>query len=333
MQYLDVSQIVPKFRLAGPLTFAHHRSGWGYAMKSLAPLVRPGGILLDTFVESTFSWRLAENRDAGTIPYRCEWVGFVHNPPGIPAWHAYPSAPQNFFCTPEWRASMPCCRGLFTFSNAMRSWLAERVPVATSALIHPTETPARLFDLQHFLSADSRSVVQVGSWLRRINAIALLNVKRLKKVCLISHPSGRANFESLVAEEQANVPAMRNADWSSVEIISYLDPAGYDDLLSSSLVFLDLYDTTVNNTVIECIVRGTPLLCNRLPGLVELLGEDYPLFFSTLEEAADKAEDFGLIQQAAGYLRDIPKDMFTGDYFAASVASSEIYQNLQLHVD
>ena len=302
-------------------------------MKSLAPLVRPDGILLDTFVESTFSWRLDECREAGVIPYRREWVGFVHNPPGIPPWHAYPSAPQNFFRTPEWRASMACCRGLFTFSNAMRSWLAERVAAPTAALIHPTETPTRLFDLKQFLSFDRPRVVQVGAWLRRINSIALLKVPRLKKVCLISHPAGRANFESLVAEEQAHVSGMRNADWSSVEIINYLDPAGYDDLLSGSLVFLDLYDTTVNNSVIECIVRGTPLLCNRLPGLVELLGEDYPLFFSTLEEAAGKAQDLALIERAASHLRDRPKDMFTGDSFAASVASSNIYQNLQLRVD
>jgi hypothetical protein len=332
MQRLDLSRIVPKLTPSGPLTFAHHRSGWGYAMKSLAPLVRPDGILLDTFVESTFSWRVDEYREAGVIPYRSEWVGFVHNPPGIPDWHAYPSAPQNFFLTQEWRASMACCRGLFTFSNAMRIWLTQRVAVPTAALIHPTEAPARVFDLERFLSSGKPRVVQVGAWLRRINSIALLKVPRLKKLCLISHPVGRANFEHLLAGEQVHVPGARNADWSSVEIINYLDPSDYDELLSGSLVFLDLYDTTVNNTVIECIVRGTPLLCNRLPGLVELLGADYPLYFSTLEEAAIKAQDFALIERAVNHLRELPKDVFTGEYFAASVATSEIYQNLKLHV-
>jgi hypothetical protein len=299
-------------------------------MTSLTPLLKADGILLDTFVESTFCWRLAEFREAGVTPYRQHWVGFVHNPPGIPAWHEYPSAPQNFFRTPEWRASLPCCRGLFTFSNTMQAWLAERVPVPTSALIHPTESPARLFDLERFLSLDRPRIVQVGSWLRRINSIALLDVKRLEKLCLISRQSGRASLENLVAKEQANNPAMRNADWSSVKIIEYLDPDGYDELLSCSLVFLDIYDTTVNNTVIECIVRGTPLLCNRLPALVELLGEDYPLFFSTIEEAAIKAEDASLIAQAAGHLGDLPKDVFSGDHFAASVASSAIYRDLPL---
>jgi hypothetical protein len=302
-------------------------------MTSLAPLVKADGILLDTFVESTFSWRVEELREAGVTPYRCDWVGFVHNPPGISVWHEYPSAQQNFFRTPEWRESLPFCRGLFTFSNTMQAWLAERTPVPTSALIHPTETPTRLFDLERFLSLDRPRIVQIGSWLRRINSIALLNVKRLEKICLISHQSGRASLENLVAAEQANIPAMRNADWSSVKIVEYLDPAAYDDLLSGSLVFLDLYDTTVNNTVIECIVRGTPLLCNRLPALVELLGEDYPLFFSTIEEAAIKAEDATLIQEAAGHLRGLPKDVFSGDYFAASVAASDIYRSLPLSVN
>ena len=42
------------------------------------------------------------------------------------------------------------------------------------------------------------------------------------------------------------------------------------------------------------------MVCNRLPSLVELLGADYPLFFSDLEEAASKADDLALTMVLGG---------------------------------
>ena len=262
------------------------------------------------------------------MPYRRQWVGFIHNPPGIPDWHEYLSAPQHILTLPAWRESLPQCHGIFTFSAAMRDWLASRLQIPVAALIHPTESTARLFRLDRFLSLEQPRIVQIGAWLRRINSIARLNVARLRKTCLIPRPDGATYLETLVRREQTHDPAACSADWSSVDLIQHLDPEAFDELLSCSVVFLDLYDTVVNNTVIECIVRCTPLVCNRLPALVELLGEDYPLFFSTLEEAARKAEDLDLIRAAAKHLQAIPKVPFTGEYFARSLAESAIYRGL-----
>ncbi len=262
------------------------------------------------------------------LPYRRDWVGFLHNPPGIPSWHERQSAPQSILASPMWRESLSACRGLFTFSRAMAAWLADRVPVPAAALIHPTEPPARMFDLGQFLSLADPRIVQVGSWLRRVNSIALLPVQRYRKTCLNPRPDGGRFLHDLAVREKANWPAASNADWSSVDVLSHLMPSEFDEMLSCSVVFLDLYDSVVNNTVIECIVRGTPLVCNRLPSLVELLGLEYPLFYSSLDEAAAKAEDMTLIRQAAEHLRALPKHVFTGAYFAESIANSGIYRDL-----
>jgi hypothetical protein len=299
-------------------------------MESLKPLVAADGVILDTFVEDTFCWSLEQSQSLGTVPYRRDWVGFIHNPPGIPDWHEPLSAPQHIISLPAWRESMAACRGLFTFSLTMRDWLAARVDTPVEALIHPTESPARVFRLDRFLSLKRPRIVQIGAWLRRVNSIARLEVSRLQKTCLIPRPDGAAYLDSLVRREQANDPSACGADWSSVDLIQHLDPEAFDDLLTRSVVFLDLYDTVVNNTVIECIVRGTPLVCNRLPALVELLGADYPLFFSTLEEAAAKVEDFSLVRAAAEHLESLSKVPFTGAYFARSLADSAIYRNLPL---
>jgi hypothetical protein len=58
----------------------------------------------------------------------------------------------------------------------------------------------------------------------------------------------------------------------------------YDDLLSNNIVFIDLFDASANNTIIECIIRNTPVIVNKLVSVVEYLGEDYPLYFNDLQE-------------------------------------------------
>ncbi|MGC4056302.1 MAG: hypothetical protein QM757_46470 [Paludibaculum sp.] len=323
-----MDNLVPRFSLAGPRHFPHHRSGWGYAMDSLGPLLTTDGVLLDSFVEDTFCWNLARCQDTKVVPYRRPWTGFLHNPPGIPEWHETTSSPQHILSLPAWRESLPNCRGLFTFSAAMRDWLMARLAVPIEALVHPTECPARVFDVDRFLALKQPRIVQVGAWLRRIHSIALLKVTRLRKSCLIPRQDGAEYLRSLIEKEREHEIAFRRADWSSVEILPYHDAAAFDHLLSESVVFLDLYDTVVNNTVIECIVRGTPLVCNRLPALVELLGDEYPLFFTHLDEAARKAEDFDRIRAAAQHLQAIPKGQFTGAAFARAVAESAIYRGL-----
>ena len=67
---------------------------------------------------------------------------------------------------------------------------------------------------------------------------------------------------------------------SSVGIIENLTNVEYDELLSKNIVFIHLIDASTVNTILECIVRNTPILVNRHPATIELLGEDYPLFYN-----------------------------------------------------
>ena len=72
---------------------------------------------------------------------------------------------------------------------------------------------------------------------------------------------------------------------NDVVILDHLNNDDYDDLLSCNIVFINLISASAVNTIIECIVRNTPILVNRLPATVELLGENYPLFYSNLDFA------------------------------------------------
>lgn len=317
----------PKFCLAQHLTFSYHRSGWAYALDALKPLMKPDGIILDSFIEATFCWNLKENIESGKVPYRRDWVAFIHNPPGIPAWHEFESAPQSIFNLPAWRESQSHCRGLYAFSEVMCSWLRKRIDVPVALAVHPTEPATRCFSMEAFLANPVRRIVQIGSWLRRLHSISLLKVK-CRKALLAPRPVPDLRLQYLLNREAEHDSSARNADWSCVEFLAYRSPADYDQLLTNNIVFLDLYDTVVNNTILECIVRRTPVICNRLPSLEELLGTDYPLFFADLEEAAVKAEDLALIEQAHQYLSNIPYDTLSESAFRNSVANSDIYAAL-----
>lgn len=319
----------PKLSLARRLTFAYHRSGWAYALDALTPLMKPkpNGVLLDSFIEATFCWDLQKNEQSGELPYRRDWIAFVHNPPGIPLWHDFDSAPQSIFKLPAWRESQPHCRGIYAFSQTMCSWLRQQIEVPVAFAVHPTEPSDLCFTMKAFIANPNRRIIQIGSWLRRLHSIARLKVS-LQKTLLSPRPLPDPRLQFLIQREAEHDSDARKADWSSVEFLAHQSARDYDLLLANNIVFLDLYDTVVNNTILECIVRRTPVLCNRLPALEELLGHDYPLFFSNLEEAANKVQDLTSIEKAYRWFLAIPQDRFSQRNFRDSIARSDIYRDL-----
>ena len=79
--------------------------------------------------------------------------------------------------------------------------------------------------------------------------------------------------------------------------------------------------TFANNAVVECIVRNTPLVVNRLPALEEYLGKDYPLFFDRIEDATGL---FAVDKILTGhtYLKGLDKRPFTDEYFRSHLTGA-----------
>ena len=88
----------------------------------------------------------------------------------------------------------------------------------------------------------------------------------------------------------------------------------YDKLLTENIVFINLVDASAVNTVIECIVRETPIIINKLPSIVELLGEKYPLYFTEDDDLNTKVYELlkndKKIIKAHKYLKRIKKEKF-----------------------
>lgn len=317
-----------KFKLGEEIAWKEHRSGWGFAMSCLKPLFADQGIYLDTFVEKKFSMDLLDGRVDRVEPYGEPWVGFLHYPPGIPEWHQSACAPQNIFQTEAWTQSLPFCRGLFVFSKWMKDWVEKRLTVPVQVVYHPTETPPILFSWEQYLENPKPSVIQIGWWLRKMRSIHELPVTNLQKVFLDPVAPERQHLvDYAIAQERKFLPSEKLSS-NKVICLSYQSNENYDLLLSANIVFLDLYDAVANNAVIECIVRHTPVLVNPLPSVREYLGESYPFYFHSLDEAARKAQDDGCVKEAYDYLKALPKEHLTGDYFLKSIAESELYRSL-----
>src|SRR4029077_14784073 len=102
---------------------------------------------------------------------------------------------------------------------------------------------------------------------------------------------------------------------NSVKILKDSDCNMYNVLLTKSIVFLCLKDASSVNTVIDCMVRNTPVLVNRLPALEEILGQEYPMFYSynknSIEETIKNAKAIltrpDIVKITTEYLKAISK--------------------------
>ena len=304
--------------------YGKHRSGWLYALKSIECLHHRRGILFDGFIERTFNWGPKAPK-----AHKKPWIGVIHVPPNIPAWFGGDQSNHSIFQTPEWQESLPLCRGLFVLSNYHKKNLENTLQLPINSLVHPTETPEIKWDWQRFQANQDKKILQIGWWQRKLHTIYRLQVKNYKKIFIkITY----ADVDGIMAIERKHLEQQglfNEAMYDTVSVTSFLPDQEYDSTLSENIVIADLYDSSANNLVIECIVRNTPILLNPLESTVEYLGEDYPLYFNSLEEAAQKADDFNLIHQAHRFLADHPiKEKLTGDYFRDSFINSPIYRDL-----
>ena len=300
--------------------YGRHRSGWLFALQSLKGLHHSGGVLIDAFVEHSF------DRAGGKPPvaYQEPWIGFLHNPPGIPQWFIHNQSPQSLLSNEAFQKSLSSCLGLFCLSEYHRRWFEKRLTLPIVRLLHPTDVTNYTFSIDNFLENPDKKIVQIGSWLRKLHSIYYLPVTRLRRAIVHQH---LPYIKDLFAAEKKEFQL--DPDYEAVEVLGFLSDAQYDDLLSRNLVYLELYDSSANNTIIECIVRNTPILVNPLPAVREYLGEEYPFYFTNRSQAARKAEDVALIEETHRYLQAHPiKEKLTLSSFLKSVAESEIYQNL-----
>lgn len=302
--------------------FKNHRSGWQYCMSKLLPYHSKSGITFDSFLERTFCWNVLDTYKGlnNKIPYKRPWIGVLHNPPNAPEWFDGYNSPQAILSKPLFRQSLNTCKAIIVLSEYLKRWLAERVEVPVIAVKHPTEIPRDKWKPEDFFSKD-RKILQIGYWLR--NMESFLKLKHSNKYSKIWLPGAYDYAMQMLSVQEKHDKAFYEGKyrWSSVLTQNHIPNKSYDEFLSSSIVFLDLFDSSANNAVIEPIARNTPILINKIDPVVEYLGVDYPLYYDNIEHASDLLKNDELIYEAHLYLKSMDKRWLSGEFFAVDVVN------------
>lgn len=319
--------------ISNPTYFSAHRSGWGHVMNGLMKFHSPNSILLDDFIDITFGYNFELSLRKKIIPYKKPWIGFLHHPPKICPWYEdnYKSSIDihNFLNTDVFLSSLASCKGLFVLSEYLKTYLEKNFSqfkhVPIFVLKHPTEFGLYDWDFSKFKTFYNDTgikLLSVGYFLRNLSTIFTVSAtKKIDKILLPSHlEMALDNLEREFKYKNIDI------DKTRVKILSWQDNKFYDKILEQSVVFLDLYDTSCNNAIIESMIRNTPLIVNDHPATQEYLGKDYPSYFRNESEIPELLT-YDSIQTTAEYLKNKTKTELTIDYF-----TSEFQKYLQ-HID
>ncbi len=274
--------------------WSHHNSGWPYCVSGLyRDLNNDDGI---SFYTNSIISEIFQKQ-----AIKKPWIGFLHATPSLEI--------EQMLDRFDTKLSLEWCQGIFGLSNYACDFIRKKINVPTERILLAVAPPKKCFDVNMFLKNSNRKLITIGHWMRRFESITKVNTKSYHKCVLrctnIDYPMG-------------------------IDVINYLSVSDYERIFQDNLIFLDLVDSSANNTVVECVVHKTPILINRLPALEEYLGKNYPLFYETLEEASVKCENQDLIIESHNYLKELDKGQHSLDFFVKSVANSEVYKNLRL---
>ncbi len=307
------------------LGFGQHRNDFGKLIQALEPLDRgPTGVRFVPFLERQFVWGDApyagEAGSSDPRPITEPWIGILHVPFEAPDWFERHVSPEVFFESELFRASLPSCRGLITLSADLERDLRLYLPgVPTLSVLHPTDFDSTLFDLAAY-RADP-CVVQVGDWLRKLQAIHRLKAPGHRRVMLLKRWTS-----AFLDREIEKIGGERDP---AVDMLEFIPNDEYDRFLTRSVVLCLLYGTAANNVVIECIARATPIIINPLPAAVEYLGIDYPLYARDEAEADAALSDFDRIATAHQHLLRRRSEIdLSYEGFCRAFADSNLYDSL-----
>lgn len=312
-------------------------------------------LLIDTYVDKTFHWNEDFYVQHGVVPYKTPWIGFLHHTYSS---YTNNYNCHGLFQDHLFIESLANCKCLIVMSKYLKRQVQQSLEAAdlghvrVEAIYHPSEFPRNNFTWDKFVQNQMRTVVQVGNWLRNVFAIYQLEVpstsivtrksilrnknsdnylpppefvggllSRLLPASGVRAPTNivdicKISFENMHMKGlYEHVIEMEN----SVSVIEHLDNDKYDTLLSENIVFIQLVDASAVNTVIECIIRDTPILVNPIEPVIEILGSEYPCFYNTMYEASKLLENADAIRQAHEYLKTIDKTKFMVSTFVNGV--------------
>jgi hypothetical protein len=203
--------------------------------------------------------------------------------------------------------SAPSCVALFAFSKvlatAVSGTLAEMgiKNVAVCNVNHPVAMvePSLLFDpvadLQLALSKRA-AVVLLNQPYARVESLHKLQTRRRKILLQYSTNANASHIELLrnqsIAELQLElVPVDKRVQ------IKVAAEEQWNLMLRRNIIVVDTWAAAAVPSTLDALTFQAPFLIRKLPETIEYVGEDYPLFFTSLQGVQNLLNDEELLQQ------------------------------------
>jgi len=310
------NKLIVQFKRVDKLNF-EHRGGWNTVLNYLEKnqfYNENSEILFLDLIESYFLWNKR-------FVCKTKWAGIIHCTPKTPE-HLKMVNIKYLFENKNFIESLNTCFLLITTSEYIKKYVLSKIKETKINIVvikHPIDDPGIPFDLNEFRNNNSKKIIQIGQQLRIVSSIYLLKV-----------PDNYSKLFLTGTKKMVNVNKLLNIENNQIRLndipVRYTDTfEEYDQLLSKNIVFIHLYDASANNTILECIIRNTPIIVNKIEPVVEYLGEDYPLYFNELHEVPELLKK---VEQAHLYLKNMDKSELDINFFYRKLLTSI---NLSFH--
>lgn len=298
MNYKRINFIRSEMEMIG------HQKGWRVASDIIQSQFHNYGT-------NFFSWL---DRELYLRSIKQEWTGILHNVVDYPDHYSrgFIHPLRELVEEPNFKSSLSRCLGLYTLSDYTTEFIRSHVDVPVETLYHPKKIMP-LFDYKKFIKY--RKICHIGQWMRNYDSFVGLKLNETSK--------------HLIGCDKWHYDRIRRLYGShGISIIPRLEEQQYELLFTDSIFFLDLYDVSACNVILECISSNAPLIVKRLPAAEQYLGKDYPLFYSDTLEAQEIIDDDRRILDGHVYLLSMDKSKFEPESFAKSISESGIYKSL-----
>jgi hypothetical protein len=292
---------IPSFNINFKNQKNYNRNGLRFLYSSLQPFSNnKSEILLDLYIDETFGINYDLYKILKIVPYTKNWYGFIH--------HTFDSICDyncnTLFRNEDFILSLEHCKGLFVFSNNLKNHLdhillKRKFNISVNVLCFPVPNPefGMKFNIKNF--KNNIKIVNIGSWLRNIYSFYKVNVQ-LKSYDIFKSKISKIQIPKYILNPKlSDIPSKnlltnlgKTNHWEenmlfdifrTINTVKHLiieNENGYNKLLSESIVFINVLGASGLSTLNNCIARNTPVIINFHPAVFELLGKDYPLYYS-----------------------------------------------------
>lgn len=298
-------------------THIEHRGGWATFINSMNAMQLyniHSNITLYDIVETHFIW----NPQITQTP----WCGIIHCTENTPEYLTCINIRQLFKPNSLFLQNIYNCLFIIVLAPNIYKFIKHRckqlnIQLNVHLMRHPieyAEEDVPKFTVEKFNNNANKTIIQIGQQLRNVTSIYAVTLPEPFTKLWLTGTRDFNRVQWLFDKEQFY---KKTAFCIEDVPLKYTDTfAEYDELLSQNIVFLDLYDAAANNVVLECIMRGTPLLINKIPGIVYYLGENYPMYYKDIHHIDHLLTEENIINTHL-YLQTIP--LTNNKYFITNI--------------